>query len=646
MKDSGSRWLAAKSEKEASRSELTDALRAHGAEVGTRENLRCPFHDDKHPSATVKQSNGKWFFSCHASSCNVTYDIWDLLGLSEGVTAETILKRYKKEVLDAYDEQCKQNPAGDERREQIREVSRARDRASERPRGFDSLDLLITHVLTYRHRKEPGLVLERQHNYTDPDTGVVTYCVFRLRDKDSGKKSYSQAYLDSRGKYVSGNKPTDGDTLLPLYNRSRVRAAQSILLVEGEWDVEYFTKHVKIDGWAATTTPGGAGKSAACDLSPLAGKTVYLWADNDPFDEKLGRCPGEHHMKEIAEKLLKLDPPCVVRRIRHEELDLPPKGDIVEFLEKPEYREPRAKEIALKMVLQDAESLNATNGLRDQFAQIAAGTYEHIHIPDAPMLSRLSQALLPGSVTLMCAEPGAAKSFWVLEKAYKLHKKGRKVKVLMLEEDHEYWQRRALAQIAEKAEITEIEWVKHNIKIATRLLDEHEADLDAFMRRVEIAPSRPTLYWAAEWVEKAVAEGNDVVFVDPITAAANTDKAWIDDHEFLFAAKEAVKNAGSRLFLTTHPRLDIKGKPSLAGLAGGAAYPRFSQTVFWLRRLDRPESGMVDPGDGQIADYHFEREIQIRKARNGKGGGSNIANILDNSTLCFHELGEIVEMSE
>lgn len=639
MKESNDHWLRQKSEREGSRSEIVSALTQLGATVGSKENLRCAFHDDKSPSATLKLVDGKWFFSCHASSCNVTYDIWDLTGQIEGRTPKEVLKSYKKEVLDKFDADNAVKEKTEQRREEIRGVSHERDRATNKSSGFDTLDALIDHVLGFRRRKEPGIVLERRHPYTDPDTGVVSYCVLRLRDDDTGKKSYSQAYLDSRGKYVS-SKP-DTWKLSPLYNRTRLRSAQNILFVEGEVCVEEFT-WLDMEGWAATTSPGGAGKSDLCDLTPLAGKNIYLWADNDPFDEKLKRCPGEHHMQEVATRVLSLDPPTLVKRVRHEELDLPEKGDIVDYLK--EFKSEKEKVVAMKLVFQDAESLNTTRTLREQFAKIAAGTYEHLAIPDAERLSNLSKAFYPATVTLMCAEPGAAKSIWVTEKAEKFHALGRKVKVLMLEEDHAYWQRRVLAQIAGCADLTDIDWVKSHSKEALAMLNQHEERLDSFMRRVEIAPSRPDLVWAAAWVNQAAEEGNELIFVDPITAASSSDKAWIDDHEFLFAAKESMERTGARLFLTTHPRGGTKGKPTLDDLAGGRAYPRFSQTVFWLKRLPRPETNSVDPGDGNIADYVYEREIQIRKSRNGKGGGANIANILDHSTLCFVECGQIIDL--
>ena len=53
-------------------------------------------------------------------------------------------------------------------------------------------------------------------------------------------------------------------------------------------------------GIAATTSPCGAGKAEYADWTPLAGKKVILWSDNDPT--------GRNHMKQVAEQLQRLDP--------------------------------------------------------------------------------------------------------------------------------------------------------------------------------------------------------------------------------------------------------------------------------------------------------------------------------------------------
>ncbi|MFN6965240.1 MAG: AAA family ATPase [Pyrinomonadaceae bacterium] len=642
MKESDQHWTSYKREKEASRSEISQALTSLGGVVPASGHLRCPFHDDKHPSATLKQSDGKWFFSCHAASCNVCYDVWDLEGLLEGKDAQTILKETKKRVLDEYDRKHGNANAGRGNDRHAAGPAGRGDGPSRTPKGFDTAEQCVDWVVAKRRAQGEDLDVERFHPYTDPDTGEVRVHVVRLRNAATGKKSYTQVFLDRETGRWSPKKPKDLDPT-PLYNRIRIRDAKNILMVEGEACVEAFTR-LGMEGWAATTTLGGAGKAAAADLTPLAGKTVYLWADNDDYDEKLKRFPGEHHMQEIADRLLKLSPAVTIRRVRYEELDLLAKGDIVDYLE--QFGTAEEKIAALKLVFQDAESVGSVKGLREQLEAIAAGTYEHIPFPDAECLSELSKAGLPGTVTLVCGDPGVAKSFWALEKSWKWHRQGRKVRVLMLEEDFVYWQRRAMAQMAGVADAADVDWIKGHPKRAMEIFAEVEPMLESFSRRIDIAPSRPTMQWCADWVDRAVDEGNDWIVIDPITAAASSDKTWLDDHEFLFSVKESIVRGGSRLLLTTHPKLDVKSKPSLAAMAGGAAWPRFSQTVLWLRLLDKAQKSAVDPGGGELIDVHHEREIQIRKARNGRGAGSNIATILDRSTLCFVECGEIVDLDQ
>lgn len=545
-----------------------------------------------------------------------------------------MLKEFKKEILDEFD--LTEREKGRRGEGETRALAKPRPK---KPNGFDSADACIDYVVRKRNEQGEPVTTERKHRYTCPETGEVPVVVARLRNGDTGKKSYTQSFRNAEGRYVA-SKPADfGQT--PLYNRKRLIEATNVLVVEGEWAVEAFTR-LKMDGWAATTTLGGAGKSEHADLSPLAGKNVWLWADNDDYDEKLKRFPGEHHMQEIATRLLTMEPSVTVKRVRIEELDLKAKDDIVDYLD--QFTDGREKVISLKLVFQDAESLGATKGLREQFELIAAGGYEHIQLPGAERLSELSKALYPATVTILCGDPGVAKSFWMIEKFWRLHEAGRKVKVLMLEEDLPYWQRRVLAQMSKCADISDIDWIRGHPEAAMRIFNECEERLDSFSRRIAIAPQRPTYEYCADWVDEACSEGNEVVGIDPITAAVNGEKAWLEDAEFLFRVKESAIRTNARLIFTNHPKLDVKMKPSLAGMAGGAAWPRFAQTVFWLRLLERPQDSHIDPGDGRTFDVTHEREMQIRKSRNGRGAGSNIANILDRSTLCFEEAGEIVNL--
>jgi len=55
-----------------SRAALLDALAQAGTDVSRPSSIRCPFHDDRHPSAAVKQAEktGEWYFVCYVCEWN------------------------------------------------------------------------------------------------------------------------------------------------------------------------------------------------------------------------------------------------------------------------------------------------------------------------------------------------------------------------------------------------------------------------------------------------------------------------------------------------------------------------------------------------------------------------------------------------
>jgi hypothetical protein len=148
----------------------------------------------------------------------------------------------------------------------------------------------------------------------------------------------------------------------PLYNRTRVAASDTIVVVEGEKCV-----HALADiGIVATTAPGGAGKAPHADWTPLAEKTVYLWPDADPVNPPkhphAGKRTGIEHMKDVAQQLQALEPPPLVLWLDVDQLGLPPKGDVVEYLDTYGGDTAETKRNAITCALQLAEPMGASAG--------------------------------------------------------------------------------------------------------------------------------------------------------------------------------------------------------------------------------------------------------------------------------------------
>ena len=112
----------------------------------------------------------------------------------------------------------------------------------------------------------------------------------------------------------------------PLYRLGELQDSlednpdQVALVVEGEKACEA----ARALGFVSVTSSGGANASAKTDWSPLRGRTVTIWPDNDD--------PGAKYAQTVAELLLRLDPPAAVRIIEPP-AELPVGGDVVDYAE-------------------------------------------------------------------------------------------------------------------------------------------------------------------------------------------------------------------------------------------------------------------------------------------------------------------------
>lgn len=567
-----------------------------GATNTDRKIVRCPFHDDKHPSAEIKQAaSGVWYFHCYV--CDICDDVWALKARTENRPVSEVLK-------DA-------NPYAPMTPQPTR-------------KPVESFATIQDLIASYRQRN-PQSKIEEINEYADPATGQADYATIRILPEGEGKKKFLQVSRSGEGWRYSG-----ASGKLPLFNRTRIQNSDVILVVEGEKCVRFHTSLGT--AIAATTSPGGAIAADKADWSPLAGKKVYVWRDNDE--------PGKRYEGDVIRELSKLEPFCQIYRVRVEELGLDEKGDIVDYLA-DESMTTAEKIASFQLVLFDAEPLNATSALEKKFAKIAAGDFRAIAFPQMPRLSENSKAISPGTITTVCGDPGTGKSFWSLENFWRwIVQKNETAKLLMLEDDPAMHQNRVLAQMSGEAELLDPDFVAENSETVQSTFAAYRDDLETFSRHLETASDQMTLAEIADWVINHAENGIRIIGVDPITAAKASDKPWIDDQTFLFRVKPVLERTGASLLLTTHPRMGQAGKPSLSGMAGGASYPRFSQCVLWLKNFESEQSSEV--WDGYLRPTVKHRQIlQIRKARNGKGQGKNLAVNLNFQNLCFDELGVI-----
>jgi hypothetical protein len=415
-----------------------------------------------------------------------------------------------------------------------------------------------------------------------------------------------------------------------LYNQAGLQGADTVVVVEGEKCVDSLSRY----GVAATTSPGGAGKAKLADWRPLAGKNVVLWPDND--------APGRGHMAQVETILRNLEPAPRISIIEPSDLDLWDKEDSADFIAQLEipYSDPRKVKAAILEALTRARPRGIAASVGQLIEDTIAGRRQAIKWPWR-CVGGLTKALLPGTVTILCGNVGASKSFMLLQAAAYWHQYEIKTVIYELEEDQAFHLSRCLAQQSGVADVTDPDWLRENPTEARRMYSENESWLDNFGRCIHASPdSQPTLGELGTWVQDQAKAGYRIIAIDPITAAAHTKRAaWEEDNGFLHNVKRTAVDYGCSVMLVTHPVKTVR-HADLAQLAGGAAFQRFAQTILWLESHG-DKSSKVKMACGTATVRH-NRTLHLLKARNGKGQGVRLAFNFESTSLTLKELGIVV----
>jgi hypothetical protein len=579
--DPGPRDDSARRAAQQDRAALERALEVAGSERHGNA-WRCPFHEDRRPSGSVyRGEDGAWRFRCHG--CGVCEDVFGVRAKASGRAVGDILTEARQSATPA------------------------------KPfRVFPDAAAVLASVGRYA-------IVEDHYPYTDPATGRLDLLVIRCRDSDGGK-SYLQASPIPGGGLVMRRPAAP----YPLFNRGRLAAAGRVVVVEGEKCV----KALHALGVVATTSPAGAENADKADWSPLAGKPeVVLWRDND--------AAGERYARDVAEILSRLpEPPGRVLWVDVPALDLPEKGDADDFVRRinPSGDFADAAAEAVQTVLSRAAPRGPAAKVRRLIDDTISGKRRAVPWP-WPMLGELTNALMPGMVTVLCGGGGSTKTYWLIQAARYWHKDGVPFAFQALEEHEDGTHLfRAMVQESVCSDLLDLEWVRRNGEEARQIQDDHQGFLDSFGRHLWAVPGHiPALADLTDWVRDRAKEGARVIAIDPVTAADSSDKPWAEDKAFIRNTQSLMLDFGCSLVLVTHPK---KGAApaggnnwSMDGLAGGAAYQRHTQTVLWLRYYDRPKAVTCSRRmAGQLVEGPAEinRSIRIFKATNGRGTGADV----------------------
>ena len=172
-------------------------------------------------------------------------------------------------------------------------------------------------------QKDSGFTATHLHIYTDKD-GKFIYAKPRLKNLDTGDKYIRSISQDNAGKWQMKDPDFDivypeGGGKKPLYlcHDLTLNLSSDVYIFEGEQKADLASKL----GFIATTS-GGSTQIDKYHWEPLAGRTVYLWADCDEA--------GAKWLTALYCVLTAFD--CNVRVIDVDGLGLPEKGDIVDWV--------------------------------------------------------------------------------------------------------------------------------------------------------------------------------------------------------------------------------------------------------------------------------------------------------------------------
>ena len=568
------------------RAVLVQALKEAGG-CFKGNSVCCPFHDDKNPSGSIYQgTDSVWRYKCQSVSCAFCGDIYDVRAKTTGKPVKDFLP--------------KKPPSS----------------KPFTPRVYKTIEQIESLL---------SGIAESKYIYTSPDTGKHDLVV--LRYKNNGKKVFKQLHGVDGG-YIIGAPPKPW----PIYNRSRLKDSNLVFVVEGEKCVHALHELDIV----ATTSPAGAGKAEYADWSLLADKCVFLWPDNDDN--------GIRHMEQVKSILEQLDPAPRIYWIDPKELGLPEKQDVVDYLQR--YPSDTLKIGAMVKASDTAKECSIAADFEKFTDAIIDGTYAPVEFPWRS-IGGLTRALLPGTVMLLCGDPGSTKSFMLLQAAAYWYEQGVKVALYELEEDRKYHLYRALAQRVGKSDLFDYNWVRANADLVRQIRLENKDFINRFGSCIAEAPDKQTtLEQLAEWVEAKAKAGYRIIAIDPVTAAEADQHPWIADGKFIMRVKAAVRQYGASLILVTHPKKGRKQVVGLDELAGGAAYVRFAQTVLWLESFKNMKDVTVATSCGR-ANYQINRSLRICKTRNGAARpGLAVGYQFDGKSLTFTEKGVIVPDDE
>lgn len=645
---------------------ILSELRTAGAVIkDPRTNFCCPYHKETTPSAHIRQGeDNQWRFKCFV--CPVSGSVFDLQAhrLNKDV-AEVIkeedqrrnpyragsssarLQRPEPSDNSEHPEQSQQKPSGNGKPKQVMRFSDLD--ALKKTAEFRDYEALRRDFPDFEGKRK----LARTFTYTNPANGNADLIALRLEgDWEEGEGKPKRKSCLQGCQVEGGFELRRPPGLAPLFNRKGIAKADTVVVCEGEPKVVALNKL----GFVATCSPGGAQAASKADWSTLNGKKlVIVWRDKDAVN-KAGKRPGLDYQNDVIAELNRLPNPPLIKVVDVDSIkDLPEDGsDVVDLItimgELPEDQ----KRGYIQEILNEALPTGAHALLNVETNEVLLGQRNVVDWP-WPILADYTEAIAAGTMTVMCGDPGASKSLFILQAFMEWHKKGIPLALLELEDisvDKEtgitspvFHLRRAAAMQAGNNMLTSLRWQKEHPEETKAALNNEF--LSNFGRCLHSFPkgTQPTVDNLLAWVEQQVVKrGVRVVAIDPVTLADFGKDLHSEDSKMVRGMKSIIEGSKASLIVVTHPRPGARRK-TLDDMALTRDWGRHTQTAIWYESHDTRNSKVrIKSATGPMTvEEDFNRTIWIQKARNTGFQSNKIAFMLDVASLTVKEIGEIVK---
>ena len=273
-------------------------------------------------------------------------------------------------------------------------------------------------------------------------------------------------------------------------------------------------------------------------------------------------------------------------------------------------------------------------------------------------LSAETNALMPGTVTVLAGPSCVGKSYFTSWIAMSVHDADVAWSYLPLEDNAEKLAWRILGILAMDWRCTEN--ATEGVLARQEALEEHQQTIEAISARVMENPRKSWVDGAGQrrvpdlpykrvlrWIEQ-VCDRSRVVFIDPLSQIdfeGKSNKAqWQAEQDFIRQVLGVAAGTETSIVLVSHtvkrPGKAASVALSLEDIQGSARWNQLCHTALLLESHGRKTSNVYRPR-GVTEETEHDRTVLIGKARNGRGTGVRLAYRMHTEAPAFDELGII-----